>query len=127
ATSARIDALAVAPAALREPGLPAAQLDGPARDVKLLSDHRRNLVTERTILCNRLRWHLHELDPGLQIPSRGLRRYRVLDALAPRLQDFSGTVAQIAAGMVTRCRDLTIEVNALERELRGLVQVLAPS
>lgn len=40
-----VDALAVAHAALREPGLPAAQLDGPYREVKLLSDHRRNLAT----------------------------------------------------------------------------------
>jgi transposase len=31
-----IDALAVAHAALREPGLATAQLDGPAREVKLL-------------------------------------------------------------------------------------------
>ena len=43
-----IDALAVAHACLREPGLPGARLDGPAREVKLLSDHRHNLVTERT-------------------------------------------------------------------------------
>ncbi len=43
-----IDALAVAHAALREPDLPAARLDGQAREIKLLSDHRRNLVTERT-------------------------------------------------------------------------------
>ena len=63
-----IDALAVAHAALREPGLPAAQLDGPARKVKLLSDHRRNLMTERTILNSRLRWHLHELDPACRSP-----------------------------------------------------------
>lgn len=122
-----IDALAVAHAALREPGLPTAQLDGPAREVKLLSDHRRNLVTERTILSNRLRWHLHELDPGLQVPSRGLRRYRVLDELAARLDGFSGVVARIAADLVARCRELTVQINALERELRGLVLVLAPS
>src|SRR6202012_4348051 len=96
ATSARIDALAVAPAALREPGLPAEQLDGPARDVKLLSDHRRNLVTERTILCNPLGRHLHALDPGLPGPPRGPRRYRILDALAARLAAFDGVVARIA-------------------------------
>jgi hypothetical protein len=47
-----------------------------------MSDHRHSLVTERTILVNWLRWHLHELDPNLQVPSRGLRRYRVLDDLA---------------------------------------------
>jgi transposase len=121
-----IDALAVAHACLREPGLPAARLDGPAREVKLLSDHRRHLVTERTILCNRLRWHLHELDPALQIPSRGLRRYRVIDDLAARLGQFDGVVARIAAELVTRCRELTVQINALERELRDRVRVLAP-
>jgi len=122
-----IDALAVARASLREPDLPAARLDGPAREVKLLSDYRRNLVTERTILSNRLRWHLHELDPALQVPSRGLRRYRVLDELAARLQAFDGVVARIAAELVARCHDLTVQINALERELRDLIVVLAPS
>ena len=66
-----IDAEAVALAALH-PGLPVAALDGPAREVKLLSDYRRELVRQRTGLQNRLRWHLHEIDPGLQVPSRGL-------------------------------------------------------
>lgn len=122
-----IDALAVAHAALREPGLPAARLDGPAREVKLLSDHRHNLVTERTILCNRLRWHLHELDPGLQVPSRGLRRYCILDDLAARLAQFDGLVARIAGELVARCRELTVAINALERELRERVRVLAPA
>jgi transposase len=58
-----IDALAVARAALREPDLPMASLDGPAREVRLLADHRDDLVAERTRAINRLRWHLHELDP----------------------------------------------------------------
>jgi len=63
-----IDALAVARAALREPQLPAARLAGPARQVRLLVDHRDNLVAERTRAINRLRWHLHELDPSWQPP-----------------------------------------------------------
>lgn len=41
-----IDALAVARAALREPDLPVAQLDGPARELRLLVDHREDLVAE---------------------------------------------------------------------------------
>jgi len=49
-----IDALAVARAALREPGLPAAQLDGVARDVRPLVGHRDDLVAERSRLQNRL-------------------------------------------------------------------------
>jgi len=59
-----IDALAVARAALREPGLPVARLDGPERGVRLLADHREDLVAQRTAHENRLRWHLHELAPG---------------------------------------------------------------
>jgi hypothetical protein len=59
-----IDALAVARAALREPDLPVARLDGVERDVRLLVDHREDLVSEPTRMISRLRWHLHELDPG---------------------------------------------------------------
>jgi transposase len=81
-----IDAEAVALAALRHPDLPVAELDGPAREIKLLSDHRHDLVSERTKLCNRLRWHVHELDPELVIPSRGLRRYRVIDELTAQME-----------------------------------------
>ena len=62
-----IDAEAVALAALRHPDLPVAELDGPTREVKLLVDHRRDLVAERTRTQNRLRWHLHELDPALNL------------------------------------------------------------
>jgi transposase len=60
-----IDALAVARAALAEPDLPAACLDGPARDVRLLVDHREDLVAERTRIVNRLRWHLPRTRPDL--------------------------------------------------------------
>jgi len=122
-----IDAEAVALAALRHPDLPVACLDGPTRQVKLLCDHRRDLVTERTKLVNRLRWHLHELDPELQIPSRGLRRYCVIDELTVTLAGRPGTVARLARDLLARCRELTVQINALERELRDLVRVLAPS
>ncbi len=51
-----IDALAVARGALRESGLPVARLEGASREVKLLLDHRDDLVAERTRIQNRLRW-----------------------------------------------------------------------
>lgn len=122
-----IDALAVAHAALREPNLPVARLDGPARAVKLLTDYRHDLVVQCTELANRLRWHLHELDPVLQVPSRGLRRYRVMDDLDEQLARFDGVVARIARELVARCRELTIQINALERDLRDRVRALAPT
>ena len=80
-----IDALAVARAALREPNLPVARLDGAAREVRLLVDHREDLVTERTRLQSRLRWHLHELFPGLEIPLKRLRNEPMLTTLDERL------------------------------------------
>src|SRR3954453_1972156 len=58
-----IDALAVARAALRHPDLPAAQLDGPSRELRLLVDHREDLVAERTRRQIRVGWHVHELFP----------------------------------------------------------------
>jgi transposase len=122
-----IDAEAVALAALRHPDLPVAELDGPTREVKLLVDYRRDLVRQRTRVANRLRWHLHELDPVLQVPSRGLRRYKVMDELAARLAGMEGTVARLARQLLARCRDLTVEINTLETELRPLVRRLAPA
>ena len=89
-----IDALAVARAALREPDLPTAQLDGPAREVRLLVDHREALVGERTRVINRLRWHLHELDPTWEPKARSLDRLSVLrHTSTARIAELEGTVA----------------------------------
>jgi transposase len=121
-----IDALAVARAALRE-DLPVATLDGPDREVRLLVDHREDLVAERTRAQNRLRWHLHELDPGTEPVARGLDRAIVLAALGRDLAEAPGTVARIARELVVRIRDLTATINDLEREISRLVADLAPS
>lgn len=122
-----IDALAVAHAALRNPDLPAAQLDGPSRELRLLVDHREDLVAERTRCINRLRWHLHELDPTWDPPARSLGRFKTLDALATRLAGLDGTVARIAAEIVARIHDITVRERALEREITALVEQLAPT
>jgi transposase len=121
-----IDALAVARAALRE-DLPAATLDGPEREVRLLVDHRDDLVAERTRIQNRLRWHLHELDPGSEPPARGLDRAVVLAALERDLAGATGTVARIARELIGRIRELTRTINDLEREISRLVAAMAPS
>ncbi len=121
-----IDALAVARAALRE-DLPVATLDGPDREVRLLVDHREDLVTERTRAENRLRWHLHELDPGSEPVARGLDRTVVLNGLERDLADAPGIVGRIARELVIRIRALTATINELEREIARLVADLAPS
>jgi len=122
-----IDALAVARAALREPDLPVAGLDGAAREVRLLVDHRDDLVGERTRIINRLRWHLHELDPSWDPPAGSLDRYCTLDRIAVRLNQHDGTVARIAGDLTVRARALTVDINRLEREITALITPLAPT
>jgi transposase len=122
-----IDALAVARAALRESDLPTARLDGPQRQLRLLVDHRDDLVRERTRLQSRLRWHLHELDPELEVRSRGLRSQRVVDRVDAHLQGRDGLLAQIARELLARVRELNDRARELEREIGLIVIRLAPS
>jgi transposase len=122
-----IDALAVARAALREPNLPHARLDGPTRDLRLLVDHREDLVRDRVGLINRLRWHLHELDPSWDPGPRVLVRFTHLDAVAERLDGLEGTLAWVARDLVGRIRELTVATKALEREIVALIGRLAPA
>lgn len=122
-----IDAEAVARASLRYPDLPRAEFDGPAREVKLLSDYRRDLVGQRTRIAAQVRWHLHELDPALEVPSRGLRRKTVLAQLLQRLGDTPGVVARLTRELLARCQELNAQIAKLDAELRDLVRAQAPA
>ena len=135
-----IDALAVARAAVREPDLPRAEHSHASRQIKLLVDHRDDLVAERTRMQNRLRWHLHELDPELAPAARGLDRASELDRIRVRLAQLPAepgpagaeaglvteTVRRIALELAADISALTVRINALEKELTGLVRVQAP-
>jgi transposase len=118
-----IDALAVARAALRERDLPAAQLAGAEREIRLLHDHRADLVAERTRIQNRLRWHLHDLDPELEIPSGALDRRLWLARIGRLLARGQQRVqVRICRELVHRCRELTHRIDDLERELETLLR-----
>jgi len=53
-------------------------------EIRLLADHREDLIAERTRAQNRLRWHLVDLAPELEaaLPPGGLDRAVQLDARA---------------------------------------------
>jgi transposase len=122
-----IDALAVARAAIREPDLPAAQLEGASRELRLLVDHREDLVCERTRIQNRLRWHLHEIDPELEPPRRSLATLKLLERLGRRLARRQQSVqVRVARELVGRCRELTRQADRLECEIEALVRREAP-
>ena len=124
-----IDALAVARAALREP-----RLDQPRpgerrlRELKLLVDHRDDLIDERRRAQQRLRWHLHELDPTLAVPLGALDRAVWLDRLGRRLARLQQTAqVRIARELVARCRGLTRTILELDRELQAATTETAPA
>ncbi len=121
-----IDALAVARAALANPDLPVAALDGPERELRLPAGHREDLVAERTRDTRRLRWLL--LDLGVpEPPSRSLDRVRTQDALAAALAPAQGTTGRIARTLLERIRAASADIRRLEAEIGGLAAALAPS
>lgn len=122
-----IDGLAIARAVLREPNLAVATHDRISREIKLLVDHREDLVGIRTQAQNRLRWHLHELDPELDPTRRGLGRLGELDRLAAWLDaQPRSVVVRISAELVADIRALTVRADALERELSERMRSLGP-
>ena len=100
-----IDALAVARAALREPDLPVARLDGIDREVRLLVDRREDLVAERTREMQRLRWFLVELELEEPAPA-ALDRTVVQDRLAAQLAGRTELVARFAREILARIVEL---------------------
>jgi len=78
------------------------------------------------LIC-RLRWHLHELDPGWEPKARSLDAQRTLDEVQARLQQQTGVVARLARDLAHRCAELTAVINALEKEIAQLVEKLAPA
>lgn len=123
-----IDAEAIARAALAHPELPVATLAGIERDLGLLVAHRESLVNERTEKISKLRWLLHGIDPDLAPPLRSLNRLKVLDRLARDLSAMpSSTEVRICSDLLARCREITVDANALEREITAIVREHAPA
>lgn len=121
-----IDALAVARAVLREPDLPVATLDGPERELRLLVDHREDLVGERTRHEQRLRWFLVELAIAEPAP-RSLGRAVVQASLETALAGRTEAVARFARDLLARIVELSATIRSHEREIEGLVRDLAPT
>jgi transposase len=119
-----IDALAIARAALREPDLSRPRPDERVyREIKLLVDHRDDLVDRRRRTQQRLRWHLHALDPTFAVPLRMLGRAthleRVARWLGRRDQELQ---VRLARELVADCRLLNRTIAALDQELEQRAQ-----
>jgi transposase len=124
-----IDALAIARAALREPDLSRPRPDEQTyREIKLLVDHRDDVVDQRRRTQQRLRWHLFQLDPTFVVPLRMLARSshleRVSRWLSKQQQDLQ---VRLARELVSNCRSLNRAIAELDQELEQRTKQTAPA
>jgi transposase len=97
--------------------------------IRLLLDHRGDLVAERTRTVNRLRWHLLQLCPELErsLKPGSLNQRRVLDRVDRRLRKLpAGARVRVAREQVAQIRSLNRQTDALKRELLELVKAHRP-
>src|SRR5438067_28246 len=129
--SDEIDAQAVARAVVKDgvDRFPAAYLDERAMEIRLLSDHREDLVRERTRMQNRLRWHLLDLCPELEakLAAGALSNQRPLERLDRQLRRLgTGTRVRVAREQLAHIRALTRQADRLQSELLGLIGAYRP-
>jgi len=121
-----VDALAVARAVVKDgiEQFPVAFLDERAMEIRLLLDHRNDLVAERTRTVNRVRRHLLELCPEVEasLKRKALNQPRTLDRVDRQLRNLSaGARTRVARDQLAHLRQLNRRIDALQRELAELV------
>jgi transposase len=129
--SDQIDSLAIARAVVKDgvDSFPVAYLNEQAMEIRLLCDHRNDLVVERTRVSNRLRWHLLALCPELErsLKRGSLNKASVLDRVDRRLRQLGASARiRVAREQISRIRSLNGQIDALKRELRALVEAHRP-
>ena len=96
-------------------------------EIKLLLDHREDLVRARSEEQCRLRWHLHDLWPELELPAGCLDRTVWLDRVARKLaRAEQGARVRVCRDLVRSLRERTRRASELEREITALVSAQAP-
>lgn len=129
--SDQIDALAIARAVVKDgiEKFAVAYLDERAMEIRLLLDHRNDLVADRTRTVNRLRWHLLQLCPELErsVGRGAFNQTRVLDRVDRRLRRLPSCArVRVAREHVARIRQLNRQADQLRDELLALVTAHRP-
>ena len=128
-----IDAIAIARAALREgiDTLPVAYLDEQALEIRTLNDYRDQIVSERSRLANRLRWHLVQLAPDLEasLAPASLDHPQVRERVARRLRRLPRNHPQVRVAklILKRIGQITAEERELRAEIKALIEAHCPA
>ena len=126
-----IDARAVALVVVRDgaDSFTQAFCDEQAMEIRLLCDYRDQLISERTRMINRLRWHLVTLAPDLeaQLFPASLKGPRVCARLTRQLARLPRSPRlRVARQLLKRISEIGREERQLETELTGLIDAHAP-
>ena len=108
---------------------PVAYLNEQAMEIRLLLEHRNDLVAQRTRTVNRLRWHLLELSPTLEtsLKRKALNQSRTLDRVDRQLRKLpAGARIRIAREQISDLRSLNRGIEQLAAELAELVTAHRP-
>ena len=129
--SDQIDAVAIARAVVKDgvERFPSAYLDERAMEIRLLADHREDLVRERSKVQCRLRWQLLSICPEVeaQLASGSLSHARTLERLDRRLRRAgTGARVRVARYELAQIQTLTRQADELERELLELISAYKP-
>jgi transposase len=126
-----IDARAVALAVVRDgvESFPVAFTDAQAMEIRVLGDYRDQIISERTRMINRLRWHLVTIAPELeaQIGPSALKGPRICARLARQLARLPRSPRlQISKRLLKRIAEIGREERELLAQLTVLIDEHAP-
>ncbi|MEO8968220.1 MAG: IS110 family transposase [Solirubrobacteraceae bacterium] len=126
-----IDARAVAQAVVRD-GVQSFQVaftDEHAMQIRVLCDYRDQLISDRTRMINRLRWHLVTIAPEIeaQIGQAALKGPRICARLTRQLARLTASPQlRVARALLRRITEIGREERELLAELTALLDSHAP-
>jgi hypothetical protein len=111
------DALAIARVVAREDELPVAGRSEALEDLKLLADHRDQLVRACTQAQNRIHKHLVVMSPGYEARVVNVAAKKHLDALQARLRNDSSTRAGLVCRHIADVKRLSDDIYQVTKEI----------
>jgi transposase len=126
-----IDARAVALTVVRDgvESFPVAFTDEQALEIRVLCDYRNQLISERTRMINRLRWHLVTIAPQIEasIAQAALKGPQVCARVTRQLARLPiSPQLRVARRLLRRITEIGREERELLTELKTLIQAHAP-
>jgi transposase len=121
------DALAIARVVAREDELPVAGRSEALEDLKLLADHRDQLVRARTQAQNRIHKHLVVMSPGYEARVVNVTAKKHLDALQARLRNDSSTRAGLVRRHIAEVKRLSADIYQVTKEIEVKLEELGTS